>query len=87
MVKNYKFSLKSNCFNALGVYYKINDEDNYGKENSFKLYYYKDEEINHCLLLPKEALLNEIMIKPYVLKRDDDEFIKIDSIIIKEFVE
>ena len=82
-----KFSLKSNCFNALGVYYKINNEDDYCKENSFNLYYYKDEEINHCLLLPSEALLNEIMIKPYVLKRDDDEFIKIDSIIIKEFIE
>lgn len=81
-----KFSLKSNCFNGLRIYYKTKDESEFLEKNSLNLYYYKDETINHSLILPKEALLDEIMIRPYTLEREGREHIELNSIKIKEII-
>lgn len=79
-----KFSLKSNCFNGLRIYYKTKDESEFLEKNSLNLYYYKGETINHSLILPEEAILDEIMIRPYTLEKEDDEHIELNSIKIKE---
>ncbi len=79
-----KFSLKSNCFNGLRIYYKTKDESEFLEKNSLNLYYYKGETINHSLILPKEAQLDEIMIRPYTLEKEDGDYIGLDSIKIKE---
>ena len=79
-----KFSLKSNCFNRLRIYYKTKDEFEFLEKNSLNLYYYKGETINHSLILPKEAQLDEIMIRPYTLEKEDGDYIGLDSIKIKE---
>ena len=79
-----KFSLKSNCFNRLRIYYKTKDEFEFLEKNSLNLYYYKGETINHSLILPKEAQLDEIMIRPYTIEKEDDDYIGLDSIKIKE---
>ena len=79
-----KFSLKSNCFNGLRIYYKTKDESEFLEKNSLNLYYYKGETINHSLILPKEAQLDEIMIRPYTIEKEDGDYIGLDSIKIKE---
>ena len=79
-----KFSFKSRCFNGLRIYYKTKKDSEFLEKNSLNLYYYKDETVNHCLLLPENALLDEIMICPYILKRDVDDYIEMFSIKIKE---
>lgn len=81
-----KLSFESNCFNGLRIFYKIKGQEKYSNKNSLNLFYYKNEEVNHCLILPKEALLDEIIIKPYILEKNDEDFIKINSIIIKEII-
>lgn len=79
-----KFSLKSNCFNGLRIYYKTKSQSEFSERNSLNMYYYKDETIDHSLILPKEALLDEIMICPYTLEKGDDEHIELYSIKIKK---
>lgn len=81
-----KFSLKSNCFNGLRIYYKTKDESEFLEKNSLNLYYYTDETINHSLILPKAAVLDEIMIRPYTLERESSEHIELNSIKIKEII-
>ena len=71
------------CLNCLKIYYKTLNED-YCENNSLSLYYYKNEEINHYLIIPKDALLDEVLIKPYVLDYDGENSINNLSIIIKE---
>lgn len=82
-----KFSLESNCFNGLRIYYKTETDNEYLERNSLNLYYYEGEVLDHCLILPDDAVLDEIMIKPYILKHDENEFMKINSIGIKELVD
>lgn len=79
-----RFSLESNCLNGLKLYYKTKDDKKYIDKNSLNLYYYKNENINHCLILPQEVELTEIMIKPYILNKSEKDYIKIKSIEIKE---
>lgn len=79
-----RFSLKSNCLNGLRIYYKTKKNSQFSERNSLNLYYYKDETVDHCLILPKEAVMDEIMIRPYILERKGDDSIEIDSIMIRE---
>lgn len=58
-----KISLKSNCFGALKIFFKTNDLDEYSDKNSLTLYYYENDDFTHYLLLPKNALLSDLMIK------------------------
>ena len=64
-------NLETNSVNALKIYYKTIDED-YNENNTRTLYYYKNDSINHYLILPKEALLDELMIKPYTIQEDSN---------------
>lgn len=80
-----RFEFKSNCLNGLRIYYKTVNEDVYSEINTLNLYYYKNEYVNHCLILPNDIDLSEIMINPYILKKNEEDSIEIKSIMIKEF--
>lgn len=79
-----KFSLESNCFNGLKVLYKTNNVSQFSEVNSRKFYFYKNEKIEHWLILPKDILLDELKICPYILEKEEDDFIILNSIEIKE---
>ena len=79
-----KISLDSNCFNGLKIYYMTQDKKEYCDENSFTMYYYKNESFTHYILLPENVFLNKIMLKPYILEKKDGDYIIINSFEIKE---
>ena len=81
---NIKFDSES--LNCLKIYYKTLEKD-YCDENSISLYYYKNENINHSLIIPKEAILDELIIKPYTLSHDGKNSITISSIQVKEIID
>jgi len=74
--------IKTEKFNCLKIYYKTLNED-YCENNSRSLYYYDNDNINHYIIIPKEALLNELLIKPAILNRNIPNKIEIKSIEIK----
>lgn len=78
-----KLSLESNCFNLLKVYYKTETNLQFLEENSVNLYYY-NENITHYLILPKDVVLDEIKISPFVFEKEENDYVIINSIKIKE---
>lgn len=78
-----KISLESNCFNGLKIYYKTENDLQFIEKNSLNLYYY-NEILNHYLILPKDAQLDEIMISPYIMEKNENDYMVINSIKIKE---
>ena len=76
-------SLKTNNMNCLKIYYKTLTED-YCEKNTLSLYYYKNENINHYLIIPKEALIDSLLIKPVTLNTDYTCEIEIKQLKIKE---
>ena len=79
-----KFSLESNCFNGLKIFYKTENDSQFLDKNSLNLYYYENERINHCLILPKTVILDEIMVQPYIFEKGENDKMNIISIKIKE---
>lgn len=86
--ENYGFilriSIKSNCLNCLKIFYKTETE-NYCEKNSRDLYYYKNDDFIHYILIPSNEKIIEIMIKPYTIENHEkNEHIQIKSFDIKE---
>ena len=72
-----EIKIKSNCFNALEIHYKISD-----KNSSFRMFYWKNENFTHWIKLPANADITEII--PYVFERNPEDVIEIESFVIKE---
>ena len=79
-----KISLKSNYFGALKIFFKTKDVDEYSDKNSLTLYYYENDDFTHYLVLPKKALLSDLMIKITDGWINDFSSLIIKSIEIKE---
>lgn len=79
-----KISLQSNCFNCFRIFFKTKDKNKYCIENSFKLFYYDGDNFDQYLILPKEAILNELKIVPAYPFKSKEDYVIIKSFEIKE---
>lgn len=81
-----KLSLRANYFGCLKVFFKTKDENEYKNENSLSTFYYNDDNFDQYLLLPENAILNDLMINPGDSNKNPNNYLIINSIEIKEVI-
>lgn len=79
-----KISLESNCFNCFRIFFKTIDKNKYCDENSFKVFYYEDDDFDQYLIMPKNAILNDLKIVPAYPFENEGDYVVIKSFEIKE---
>ncbi len=79
-----KISLQSNCFNCFKILFKTKKNNHYCNENTFNVYYYEDDDFEQYLLLPKDAILDGFKIIPGKPFDNENNYITIKSLEIKE---
>lgn len=82
-----KISLESNCFNIFKILFKTKDNNKYCDENTFNVYYYDNDDFEHYLIFPKDAILDDLKIKPGNPFNNKQDYIIIKSLEIKEMNE
>lgn len=82
-----KLSIESNCFNCFRILFKTKDNNKYCNENTFNVYYYEDDDFEQYLQFPKNTTLNKLKIIPGKPFDNEDDYITIKSLEIKELNE
>lgn len=82
-----KLSLESNCFNCFKILFKTKDNDKYCEENTFKVFYYEDDDFEQYLVFPQNTILNELKIIPGKPFNNENDYLIIKSLEIKELNE
>jgi len=57
-----KFSLKTNAYSKLSIYYMTDSEKYYNERKCINVFYYENDEFDHYVFLPEDALLNNIKV-------------------------
>ena len=79
-----KLSIESNHFNCFKIQFKTKDNDKYCNENTFNVYYYEDDDFEQYLQFPKNAILDDLKIIPGKQFDNENNYITIKSLEIKE---
>ena len=58
-----KISLKTNAPGHMSIFYKTETQKNYTNQNSINTYYYKNDEFDSYIFLPKEAKLEDLKLR------------------------
>ena len=77
-----KVSIESNCFNCLRIFFKTKDNNKYCDEN-FNVYYYDEDDFDQYLVMPKNAILDDLKIVPADPFNDKEDFVLIKSFEIR----
>lgn len=82
-----KISLEANHFNCFKILFKTREKNYYADENTFKVYYYDEDDFSQYLIFPKDAVLDGLKIKPGKPTGNENDYVIIKSLEIKEINE
>ena len=79
--------MESNHFNCFKILFKTKDKNYYSDENTFKVYYYDGDDFSQYLIFPHDAILDDLKIKPGKPTGNENDYVIIKSLEIKEINE
>lgn len=82
-----KLSLESNHFNCFKILFKTANNNNYCNENTFNVYYYEDDDFEQYLVFPKDTILDDLKIIPGKQFDNENNYVTIKSLEIRELNE